>query len=84
MAAMRAIENRRYLVRSANTGVSGVVDPYGRMLLQTPIFQQAAFAADVKLIHDQTFYTKYGDWILYLGALALLILLVNPSRNSGN
>ncbi|HET6268110.1 MAG TPA: apolipoprotein N-acyltransferase, partial [Acidobacteriota bacterium] len=82
MAAMRAIENRRYLVRSANTGVSGVVDPYGRMLVRTPIFQEAAFASNVKWIHDQTFYTKYGDWILYLGAVALLILLVLP-RKSG-
>ena len=38
-AAMRAIEQGRYLVRSANTGISGIVDPYGRVLVQTEIFR---------------------------------------------
>ena len=36
-AAMRAIEQGRYLVRSANTGISGIVDPYGRVLVQRPV-----------------------------------------------
>mgnify|MGYP002145656926 CR=1 FL=1 len=41
---MRAIESGRYLVRAANTGISGIVDPYGRVLERTPIFQPAVLA----------------------------------------
>ena len=40
-ASMRAIENGRYLVRSANTGISGIVDPYGRVLEQSAVYQPA-------------------------------------------
>ena len=39
MAAMRAIEQGRYLVRSANTGISGIIDPYGRVLIRTSLFE---------------------------------------------
>ena len=44
-ASMRAIENGRYLVRAANTGISGIVDPYGRVLAQTEIFEPAVIVA---------------------------------------
>ena len=40
MAAMRAIEHGRYMARAANTGISGVVDPYGRVVAQSAIFEQ--------------------------------------------
>ena len=39
MAAMRAIEQGRYMVRSANTGISGIIDPYGRVLIRTNLFE---------------------------------------------
>ena len=40
--AIRAVEEGRYVVRAANTGISGAVDPYGRVLLKTPLFEAAA------------------------------------------
>ncbi|HSC28819.1 MAG TPA: apolipoprotein N-acyltransferase, partial [Vicinamibacterales bacterium] len=48
-AAMRAIENGRYLARAANTGISGFVDPYGRVLSSTALFEQALLVQDVRL-----------------------------------
>ena len=66
-AAVRAVEQGKYLVRSANTGISGVVDPYGRTLLTTPLFEEAAITADVRLIQARTIYSYIGDVVAWLG-----------------
>lgn len=75
MAAMRSIENRRYLVRAANTGISGVVDPYGRILQETPIFVPAKFLANVRFIEEKTFYTRHGDLLLYFSFFVVFVSL---------
>jgi apolipoprotein N-acyltransferase len=77
---MRAIENGRYLVRSANTGISGIVDPYGRVLEQTPIFQPAVLVGEARFLRTSTFYSRHGDVIAYASVLATLALLVLPKR----
>jgi apolipoprotein N-acyltransferase len=79
-ASMRAIENGRYLVRSANTGISGIVDPYGRVLEQTPIFQQAVVVGSVRFLHTSTVYTRYGDVLAYASVVVTLVLLVAVRR----
>jgi len=66
MATMRSIENRRYMVRAANTGISGFVDPYGRILQETELFVPAGITGDVRFVNEKTFYTRFGDWIVYL------------------
>lgn len=68
-ASVRAVENGRFLVRAANTGISGVVDPYGRTLLTTPLFEEAAVTADVRLIQSRTIYSYTGDIVAWLGLL---------------
>ena len=73
MAAMRAVEQGRYLVRAANTGISGVVDPYGRVVLQSGLFVEGAWAADVQLIEEKTIYGHTGDWVVW-GSLLLTTL----------
>jgi apolipoprotein N-acyltransferase len=73
MAAMRAIEQGRYLVRAANTGISGVVDPYGRVLLASDLFVEGAWTADVRLIDERTAYGRSGEWVVW-GSLALTAL----------
>lgn len=82
MSVMRAIENRRYLVRAANTGISGFVDPYGRILHKTDIFVPAAIVGDIRWISERTFYTRFGDWIVYLGMVVCAVALVVRRRSS--
>jgi apolipoprotein N-acyltransferase len=82
-ASVRAVENGRYLVRSANTGISGVVDPYGRTLLTTPLFAEAAVTADVRLIHSRTIYSYAGDVVAWLG-LVVCAWLAWPLRRASS
>ena len=64
-AALRAVEQGRYLVRAANTGISGAVDPYGRVITQTPLFESRAVTVDARLLSDRTIYNKIGDVVAW-------------------
>jgi apolipoprotein N-acyltransferase len=75
-ASMRAIEDGRYLVRSANTGISGIVDPYGRVLVQTAVFQPAVTVGDVRFLRAWTVYARIGDVFAYASLLVTAALLV--------
>ena len=61
MAVFRAVENRRSLVRAANTGISGFIDPVGRTAGTTPLFETTLTTRDVPLMDGKTVYTKWGD-----------------------
>jgi len=61
MATFRAIENRVSVARAANTGISGFIDPYGRIIEQNEIFVEDALVQDIPLRSTTTFYTRYGD-----------------------
>jgi len=80
MAAMRAIEQGRYLVRSANTGISGVVDPYGRVLAASALFVEGQWTMDVRLIDERTVYSRIGDVVAWMSVLATAIALMVPAR----
>jgi apolipoprotein N-acyltransferase len=75
-ASMRAIEEGRYLARAANTGISGFVDPYGRIIAKTALFEPAVVVRDIRFLTDRTVYNRIGDvvaWLLLaLTAAALL------------
>ena len=77
-ASMRAVEQGRYLVRAANTGISGVVDPYGRVLERTNLFETSTVVREVRFLQGRTIYSRIGDVVAYsslaITALALLIL----------
>lgn len=85
-AAMRAIENGRYLARAANTGISGFVDPYGRTIAKSDMFTQALLVNDLKLIEAKTIYTRTGDvvaWLsLALTAAAFLASFTGEGRHT--
>jgi apolipoprotein N-acyltransferase len=71
LASMRAIEQGRYLARAANTGISGVIDPYGRIVRQSGIFEQDALVEQVRFLKVRTIYSRIGDAIAYV-AIALV------------
>jgi apolipoprotein N-acyltransferase len=79
-ASMRAIENGRYLVRAANTGISGIVDPYGRVLGQTSIFEQTVLVGEARFVSLETLYARTGDLFAYGSTLLAAVLLVTPRR----
>jgi apolipoprotein N-acyltransferase len=85
-ARLRAIENRRWVLRSANTGTSGSIDPSGKIIKKTPYWVKTAFSQTIQLRSDQTFYTTYGDWLAGLSIswilLSFSIFLKQIGKNS--
>ena len=69
-SSLRAIENRRWVVRSANTGKSGVFDEFGRIKKETKYWKDAAFSHSIPLLERMTFYSKHGD---YIGVLSVIL-----------
>ncbi len=80
MASMRAIEHGRYMARAANTGISGVVDPYGRVVAQSAIFEQAGVVEEVRFLTGRTIYTAIGDLVAYLAMAIVALALVTVRR----
>ena len=76
---MRAIENGRYLARAANTGISGFVDPYGRVLDRSDLFEQRILVHDLRFLTGRTVYSRIGDLVAWL-SLALVIAAALASR----
>jgi len=79
-ASMRAIEEGRYLVRSANTGISGIVDPYGHVVAETRIFEPAVVVGEARFLRHSTFYARHGDIVAYASAVMTLALVVVSRR----
>jgi len=76
LASFRAVENRLWLVRVANTGISAFVDPVGRILQRTPLFEVADRIQTIELLDIPSLYKAWGDWFPWGCALCALILLV--------
>ena len=75
-AALRAIEGGRYLARAANTGISGFVDPYGRVMAKSELFEQNLLVENVRFLRARTIYSRIGDLVAWLSlALTLAVFL---------
>jgi Apolipoprotein N-acyltransferase len=77
LAVVRAIEVRRSVVRSANTGISAFVDPLGRVTARTELFEEAVLEEAVPILDVRTVYGRLGDfvlWILYGAGAAVLVV----------
>jgi apolipoprotein N-acyltransferase len=72
LAKLRAVEHRRYFVRSTNSGVSAIIDPVGRVVVRSETFQPMAIDGTVAWLRGTTVYAVLGDgpwWVLTLVAL---------------
>ena len=75
MVRMRAVENRRWVLRDTNTGVTAAIDPYGRVTQSTPRHTFTSLSVRYGFRDDLTFYTRFGDvFALLCGILSLAML----------
>jgi apolipoprotein N-acyltransferase len=77
MARVRAVENRRWMLRVTNSGITVSVDPYGRIYSPVPILIRAAVDLPYDFRTDETIYTRYGDWFAWLCVIVSAILLAS-------
>ena len=73
----RAVETRRYLIRSTNTGVSVVVDSVGNIKSQTGIFTEEVMTQEVALLYGETLYTRVGDIFPWICFASLILYIFN-------
>jgi apolipoprotein N-acyltransferase len=80
-ARMRAIEQGRYLVRAANTGISGIIDPYGRVIRRSALFETAVVTGDVRFLDWLTVYARMGDAFVWACLVLSVVVSVWPARS---
>ena len=80
LARLRAVEHHRYLVRATNHGISGVVDPLGRLVRAAPPFEPATLVAEVTPLDGTTLYARLGDWPGWAALLSAPWMLVGRGR----
>ncbi len=76
MARVRAVENRRWLLRDTNNGYTVSVDPYGRIVARLPVDIRGELDAPYDFRSDRTLYVRFGDWWPWLCVIASLALLI--------
>jgi apolipoprotein N-acyltransferase len=82
MARVRAVENRRWIVRSTNNGFTVSIDPYGRIFQPLPPDVRAAADLPYDFRSDETIYTRFGDWFAWLCVLVSVILVASTFRKA--
>lgn len=80
MVIFRSIENRLYLVRAANTGITGIIDATGKISSSTEIFRKASLLGRIKILNIKTIYSRYGDIFAYFCLVSILLLLFIPKK----
>jgi apolipoprotein N-acyltransferase len=83
MSVFRAVENRRPLIRAANTGISAIIDSRGRIMDRTDLFEEETLSAILHLNDRKlTFYTRFGDMFAYLAIILALAGIVIGLKRS--
>jgi apolipoprotein N-acyltransferase len=75
MAVVRAIENKRYIARAANTGISGLISPIGEIVAASAVFSEASLTGSVSHLQLTTLYTRFGDvFAITITVVAMMLL----------
>jgi apolipoprotein N-acyltransferase len=75
-ARLRAIETRRWVARSANTGISAVIDEKGQIITTQPWNVAASIKYNIPILNKQTVYVQYGDYLYKIASLFALVCIV--------
>lgn len=78
LGRMRAVENRRFIIRATNDGITAVIDPAGRIVQQLPQFTEVASRIAYGGVKANTFYAEHGDWFAW-SCLAIGVVLAGIS-----
>ena len=76
VARVRAVENRRWVLRVTNSGITAAIDPYGKIYETIPPDVRGAVDLPYDFRTDITFYTRFGDWFAWMCVLISVILLL--------
>lgn len=77
MARMRSIENGVSLARCANSGISMLVDPVGRIIDKKGLYERAVLTGNIPYDRIDTFYCKFGDWIIRTALIIFILAIAN-------
>lgn len=80
---VRAVENRRWLVRVANSGLSCIIDPMGRVREAVPLFQRGCLTGEIHPMTDRTVYVRVGDLFAWLCVAVMAAYLFLAFRKRG-
>jgi apolipoprotein N-acyltransferase len=80
MSQMRAVENGRWVVHAAVSGISAFIDPHGHVIQPTQLYRATLDRATIRSSTEKTIYTRFGDWFPWAALLLVLILLLWPRR----
>jgi apolipoprotein N-acyltransferase len=73
IARFRAVENRRYFIRAANTGISAIIEPSGKIQSSSGLLHEAVCEGRFEFIDKQTIYTRYGNLLVFLCAIISVV-----------
>lgn len=76
MARVRAVEARRYILQVANTGITGIIDPLGKIIKATQLEKREIVFGEVKLFSQKTLFVKYGNILGIAGSITLLFSIL--------
>lgn len=82
LVRMRAAENRRWIMRATNDGITATVDPAGRIIFRAPPYQEIAAEVSYRYLSHLTPYTRYGDWFAWGCLIAGAVFVIWPRMHT--